>query len=204
MPNYIMNPPAGGGLPVMSRPRSPAAGYAGRYATFRLRRPALTVRRRDAMIFWTSIMRSARTRRCSASSRRKPRSRNTLPVEGVILSFLDTLPSCQDSYAALADQGSKPLAGQFHVTGGRLPGALLERVQHIDGLREFGDVQHAVLQGRVNSNLTGTGPDGRHRLPIHGVQALLDTSQLNAGQFPGVPRESTHIVSRGTEPLERL
>ena len=42
--------------------------------------------RRDQPRTW--IIRSARTRRCSASSRRNPKSRNTLPVDGVTLSFI--------------------------------------------------------------------------------------------------------------------
>jgi len=51
----------------------------------------LYLRRRDAMSFCTCIMRSARTNRCSASSRRNPRSRNTFPLEGVIFSFLELI-----------------------------------------------------------------------------------------------------------------
>jgi len=77
-------------------------------------------------------------------------------------------------------------------------------MQDIDGFHELGDVQHAVLQGRVDSDFADTGPYGRHRLPIQWVQALLDTSKLNAGQLLGVPRKRTHIVARGTKPLKRL
>ena len=41
---------------------------------------------RDELCSW--IMRSARTRRCSASSRRNSRSRNTFPVDGVVFDFI--------------------------------------------------------------------------------------------------------------------
>ena len=51
-------------------------------------RHSLCFSRRDAISLWTWIIRSARTRRCSASSRRNPKSRNTLPVDGVTLSFI--------------------------------------------------------------------------------------------------------------------
>ena len=159
---------------------------------------------RDAMIFWTSIMRSARTRRCSASSRRNPRSRNTLPVEGVILSFLDTLPSRQPAYATLGDQGPVPLLGQRQIGARRLPRTLLERVEHIDGLRELSEVQHPMLKGRVNSDLAHARSDGRHGLPLQGFQALLNASKLNARQTPGIPRKRTHVPTRGTEPLKPL
>src|SRR6266446_3330807 len=134
---------------------------------------------RDAMIFWTSIIRSARMRRCSASSRRNPRSRNTLPVEGVILSLLGILSSRQASHAALSNQGAEPLPGQLHIAARRLPRALFERMQHIDGLRKLGDVQHSVLEGRVNADFTDTGPDGRHGFPVQGIEPLLDTPKLN-------------------------
>ena len=53
----------------------------------------LCLRPRDSMSFCTWIMRSARTSRCSASSRRNPKSRNTFPVDGVIFSFKVFLPS---------------------------------------------------------------------------------------------------------------
>jgi len=96
------------------------------------------------------------------------------------------------------------LPGHLQVTQRRLPCALLERVQYIDELREPGDIQHAVLEGRVNSDLTDTGPDGRQRFPIQRVQALLDTPKLNAGESSRGTRKRAYILARGTEPLERL
>src|SRR5262245_44549616 len=125
------------------------------------------------MIFCSSIMRSARTRRCSDSSRRNPRSRNTLPVDGVIFSFLGKLSSCQAVCATPRDQSSIPLPGKLQVAAPGLPRALLERMKHIDGLDELGDVEHPMLKRCVNSNLADAWPDARHGLPVQGIQALL-------------------------------
>src|SRR2546422_10870460 len=77
---------------IRPRRRSLTRGWDTR-STFAASR---CLRRRVAMSFWTWIIRSARTRRCSASSRRKPRSRNTLPVEGVTLNFMSELSDIQD------------------------------------------------------------------------------------------------------------
>src|SRR2546425_5893239 len=152
------------------------------------------------MIFCASIIRSARTRRCSASSRRNPKSRNTLPVDGVTLSFLVNSPSHQSLHASLSDQSPEPLSGQLHVATPRLSCALFERVQHIDGLPEFGNVQYPMLKGCVNPNFTDTRSDRRHGLPVEGVETLLDTPKLHTGKTPGVPRKRAHIAARGTEP----
>ena len=141
--------------------------------------------RRDAMIFWTSIIRSARTRRCSASSRRNPRSRNTLPVEGVILSFLGNLASRQAAHAALSDQGTVPLPDRLQVAARRFPRALLERVQHIDSRRELGGVQYSMLEGCVNADFADAGTDARNGLPVQGIQALFDTPKLKACELSG-------------------
>ncbi len=68
--------------------------------------------RRALMIFCTWIMRSARTNRCSASSRRNPTSRNTFPVDAVTLSCLPTLASPQSLELPLSDHPRGTVAWQ--------------------------------------------------------------------------------------------
>jgi hypothetical protein len=96
------------------------------------------------------------------------------------------------------------LASQLYVACGRLPRSLFERVEHIDRLRELGDVQHPMLQRRVDSDFPDARPDGKHGLPIERPQALLETPELKADQSSGVPGESPNIGARTAEPLERL
>jgi hypothetical protein len=114
------------------------------------------------------------------------------------------LSSGQSSPTALAEEGSESLAGQLDIMGSGLPRSLLERVQHIDSLREPGHVQHAMGQRRVNSNLASARPNDRHRLPLQRVQTLLNTPELNTRQSAGIPGEGSHIPAGSTEPLERL
>src|SRR3989304_4462776 len=76
---------------------------------------------RAVMAFCSWINRSARISRCSASSAEKPRSRNTLPLDGVTfrLFFLGIVGS-------LLEQRAEAIARQLHIVWGRFPGALLE------------------------------------------------------------------------------
>ena len=83
------------------------------------------------------------------------------------------------------------------------PRPLLERMQHIDGLGEAGDVEHSMLKLRVNADFADTRSDDCHRLPVQWVEALLDPPELNARQSPGGPWEGPHVPARRTEPLEQ-
>src|SRR5438105_14266000 len=125
-------------------------------------------------------MRSARTRRCSASSRRKPRSRNTLPVEGVTLSFMVHLTSCQVAGSAKRDQCLIPLPGELQVVLRRFLRPLLEGMEHVDCLRKLGDVAHPVFQRGMNPDLTNPRPNARHRFPVERFQPLLNLTELKA------------------------
>src|SRR5262245_29133872 len=109
--------------------------------------------RRAVMSFWTWIMRSARTNRCSASSRRNPTSRNTFPVDAVTLSCLPTLASPQTLELPLSDQLSVPLSREIDIVLRRFPAPLLESVQDVDCFPELCDVQDAVLQSGVDADL---------------------------------------------------
>lgn len=152
-------------------------------------------RRCAAMSFCTWIMRSARTRRCSASSRRNPRSRNTFPVDAVTLSFLATLPSRQTPDLPLSDQLSVSLPSELHIALGCSPAPFLERVQHVHCLCELRDVQDAVLQHGVDADLPDARSDPTHRLPVRWIEALLHPPKLKPGEPPRVARESANVAS---------
>ena len=64
--------------------------------------------------------------------------------------------------------------------------SLLEGAEHIDCFRELGDVQHPVLQPRVDPDFPAARPDGRHELPVERLKALLDAPELKACHSPGV------------------
>ncbi len=162
------------------------------------------LRRREAISFWTWIIRSARTSRCSASSRRNPKSRNTFPVEGVTLSFMVNLSSRQTPRASMRCQGSESLPGYFHVASRRLPGPFLKRVQYINGFCKLGHVQDAMFQRRVDPDFPYPRSDDRHRLPIERGQALLHTPELESCQSPGVVWKSPDVAARRSEPLKQL
>lgn len=60
-------------------------------------------------------MRSDRIRRCSASPEGKPRSRKTLPLERVTLSFMGLLPFGSPASAPSQHQGAQPVSGKIQV-----------------------------------------------------------------------------------------
>src|SRR6187431_1439980 len=111
--------------------------------------------------------------RCSASCPEKPRSRNTLPLDGVTFSLL------------LAGIGPSPvheraqaILGELQIVFRRLPHALLEGVQHIHGFGKRGDVEDAMLEARMNADLADAGADRRHRFPVVRIEPLLHAPGL--------------------------
>jgi len=94
--------------------------------------------------------------------------------------------------------------GNLYVSLGCLSAALLERVEHIDSLGEFGDVQNAMFQGRVHTNFTDARANSGYRLPIKRLQALLDRPELETDQSSSVPRERAHVGPGRAQPFERL
>src|ERR1700686_1679278 len=87
---------------------------------------AAGVSRRAATAFWSCSSRSARIKRCSASSAGKPRSRKTLPVDCVTLILL-----LLGIGLSLPHEGTEAIAGEVHIALGCLARALLERVEHV-------------------------------------------------------------------------
>ena len=150
-------------------------------------------RRRAAMSFCTWIMRSARTSRCSASSRRNPTSRKTLPVDAVMRTRRPTLASRLTLELSLFGECSVSLPCDLHIRFGRSPAPLLEGVQDVHGLCELCDVQDSVFQRCVEADLPDTRSHRRHRLPVRWVEPLLDTPKLKAGESPGVRRKGPNV-----------
>jgi len=150
------------------------------------------------------IIRSDRTRRCSAASEEKPRSRKTLPLDRVTFSFILNLPPCGIVSPSLHDQGSKPVSGDFQLSFRGFPGSLLEGVQHVDALLELRDIEDSMFEFGVDTNLPNTGSYSGHRFPVVRFKPLLDTPQLEPRNASCVGRKTFEIVSRRSEPKQRL
>src|SRR5438093_553317 len=143
-----------------------------------------------------SIIRSARILRLAASSGPKPRPRNTLPVDRCtrVRAMMSTpsqgWPSCAPGpagrLAVVSSRHPYPLA--------RRSGLLLEGVKDVDRLLEPRDIDHGVLRpcGFVSPEPPA---HRRHRLPIRGIEALLDSVELVPCSPPGVLRKCPHISS---------
>jgi len=150
---------------------------------------------RDLMSFWTVIKRSARTKRCSASSRRNPRSRNTLPVEGVILGFIGHLPSRLVVLPAPSQKRRVPLTSHTNIATRCLPRPFFKTMKHIDCFGEFRQIQYPVLRGTMDPNLPDPGPDHRHRLPIRRLQPILNSAQLEPHHPLRITRKGPYVTT---------
>ena len=157
-------------------------------------------------------MRSARTRRCSASEREKPRSRNTFPLERLSLllplGMAASLPSFHKVAVSLPCYLQVPLSC--------LAAALLKSVQDVHSFGEPGYVEHPVGCPGLNSNLSDARTDSGHGFPITRLKPSLEAEQLepflsfviinrrgNCGLVcPGNEKES-RVDARETVPLSR-
>src|SRR2546425_4617808 len=111
--------------------------------------PCLSLR--AAIDLWRFSSRSARILSDSASSAEKPRSRNTLPVERVILTFATKHLSLPPR--TLGEQGAQTMLGEIHIALRRAPSSLLEGVQDVHRLWELRDVDHTVLYACMDPDL---------------------------------------------------
>jgi hypothetical protein len=85
------------------------------------------------------------------------------------------------------------LSRKVNIALRRSPAPLLEGVEHIDGLCELSDIEDSMLKRGVDANLSNTGADLTHFLPVRWLQPLLDTPQLKPGQSACVTREGTDV-----------
>jgi hypothetical protein len=77
-------------------------------------------------------------------------------------------------------------------------------MKHIDSLGELGDIEHAPFAQYVYANFPDAGPHLFHGLPVRGLQAALNETQLETGRTPGFGRKSFEVVETGADELQRL
>jgi len=82
----------------------------------------------------------------------------------------------------------------LELARGRLPRLLLERVQNVDTLGSRRQIEHAVRATDPNPDFSNAWSDYGHGLPVVRFQALLNASELKAGQTPDQAREGTKIT----------
>ena len=158
----------------------------------------------DAISFWTLIIKSARTSRCSASPGGNPTSRKTLPLDRVIFSFISNLP-CRGAFAApFQDQRTKPVSCQVRFSFESFPSSLLEGVQNINTFGKLRHIENSMFEPSVDTDLLHTGSNCGHRLPIIRFKPLLNAAQLEPGDASCVRRESLEVALGRPEPNQRL
>ena len=165
---------------------------------------AAWVRCLDSISFWTLIIKSARTSRCSASPGANPTSRKTLPLDRVILSFILNLPCRGTSAASFQDQRTKTVSCQVRFSFGSFPRSLLEGVQNINTVGKLRHIENSMFEPSVDTDLLHTGPNCGHRLPIIWLKPLLDPTQLEPGDAACVRRECPHVNLGRAEPNQKL
>src|SRR5713101_7242167 len=137
--------------------------------------------------------------RCSASSLEKPRSRNTLPLDGVTFSLL---------FAGIGPspvhERAQAILGELQIVSRRFPRALLEGVQDIHGFGKRRDVEDAVFQARMDPDLADAGADRGHRFPVVRIEALLHAPDLEARIPPRIGGEGPEGGQGAAEPRDRL
>jgi len=162
------------------------------------------VRCLESMSFWTLIIKSARTSRCSASPAENPASRKTLPVDRVIFSFIYVLPFSRLLIASLLDQGAESFARDIGIPFGCRSCALLEGVQNVNSFRRPRQIKYAMFKTRVNADLLHADADNGHRFPIIRLKPLLDTTQLKTSNAARVIGKFSKCAERRPEPNQRL
>jgi hypothetical protein len=158
----------------------------------------------DSISFWTLIIKSARTSRCSASPGANPTSRKTLPLDRVSLSFISNLPCRGTSAAPFQDQRTKPVSCQVRFSFGSFSSSLLEGVQNINPFGKLRDIENSVFEPSVDTDLLHTGPNCGHWLPVIRLKPLLDAAQLEPGDAACVLRESLQVALGRPEPNQML
>src|SRR3989441_10458950 len=157
--------------------------------------PCLSLR--AAIALWRFSSRSARILSDSASSAEKPRSRNTLPVERVILTFATEHLSLPPR--TLGEQGAQTMLGEIHIALRRAPSSLLESVQDVHRLWELRDVDHTVLYACTDPDLLHSRSDARQWFPIVRLQAALNPPELESGDLAGIIGEAADRFARITK-----
>ena len=108
------------------------------------------------------------------------------------------------SLPSVAEHLGQIAAGHLNVGLPSLLGLLRERVQHVDGFRKLGHVDHAVLASLVDPNLHHAWPYRVQRLPIARLEAKLHAVELVAGFASWGVREGAESLQARTYPDQSL
>jgi hypothetical protein len=93
---------------------------------------------------------------------------------------------------------------EFQLAFRRFPGSLLEGVEHVDALREFGHIEDSMFESSVDADFLNSGSHRGHRLPVVRFKPLLDAPQLEPGNSARIRRKSLEVAPRRSEPKQRL
>ncbi len=162
------------------------------------------VRRLESINFWTLIIKSARTSRCSASPGANPMSRKTLPVDRVILSFIFNLSHGRTFALPFQNHCTEPISREFDFSFGSFSRPLFEGMQNVNTLLELCQVENSMLTSGVDEDFLNTGTHGGHGFPIIRFKPLLDTTQLKSSNPARVLREGSKVAAGRSELNQRL
>jgi len=95
------------------------------------------------------------------------------------------------------------LPNQIHVALRGLATLLFERMQHIHGFDELGDVHDPVFHRSVNAYLGNARSHARHRPPVVRLQLLLNPSKLEACKPSSICGKGPDIVAARSKPHQR-
>jgi hypothetical protein len=98
----------------------------------------------------------------------------------------------------------KPMSSEVQVPFRCFPGSLLKRVDHVNSLYKFSNIENTMFGSGVDPNLLNTWSHAAHRFPIVGFKPLLDPPQLEPRNALCVGRKSFEIVPGRSEPKQRL
>jgi len=73
-------------------------------------------------------------------------------------------------------------------------------MDHVDALREFGDIEDSMFESCVDADFLHTGSHGGHRLPVVRFQPLLDATQLEPPNAARVQRKTLEVTARRSQP----
>ena len=86
----------------------------------------------------------------------------------------------------------------------RFPGLLLEGMENVDTLREFGYIEHSMFESSVDADFLNAGSHCGHRLPVIRFKPLLDTPQLEPRNSARIRGKSFEVAPRRSKPEQSL
>src|SRR3990172_2699753 len=96
------------------------------------------------------------------------------------------------------------LPRQDQILPPSLAALLLEAVQHVDGIDEASDVDHAPLAENVDANLPHAHSHRCERPPVGRIETPLHGVELKARLAPGFGGEAPKVREAGTHEMQVL